>query len=340
MIAFGAQDLSISPPFMRSPLILFDPSIASTNLGDEVIAQAVRAELHDIVPDANLIHLPTQMGLDRHGHRIRRLGGLAIVGGTNLLSSNLHRYRQWKINLPLLAAPGHIVLMGVGWWQYQRPPGRLTAAIYKRLLSPSLLHAARDSHTVAMLNAMDFTNVVNTGCPTLWRLTPVHCANIPSKAADEVLLTLTDYARDPESDLALLELLLKQYRRVYFWPQGHQDLDYFRSLPPDVTESIILLDPRLAALDKVLRPGQIDFIGTRLHAGIRALQQGVRTLIIAVDNRATEMGRDFHLPVVSRTELNQIPDWIYGNHPTELKLPWSAIREWRTAFATASAALG
>jgi hypothetical protein len=42
----------------------------------------------------------------------------------------------------------------------------------------------------------------------------------------------------------------------------------------------------------------VDFVGARLHGGIRALQRGRRTLTIALDNRAREIAGDTGMPVV------------------------------------------
>jgi hypothetical protein len=40
-----------------------------------------------------------------------------------------------------------------------------------------------------------------------------------------------------------------------------------------------------------------------LAAGRRALQRGRRSLIVAIDNRAREMSRDFGVPTVGRAEV-------------------------------------
>ena len=47
----------------------------------------------------------------------------------------------------------------------------------------------------------------------------------------------------------------------------------------------------------------IDYVGTRLHAGIRALQHKKRTIIIGIDNRAIEKAKDFNLTVIDRKNI-------------------------------------
>ena len=128
-------------------IALFDPSIASANLGDEIIREAVLRELRTLIPDQHIIFLPTQ---ERAGLRSQRLAGKArwrIVGGTNLLSSHMLRYRQWQVGLVNSARLGPVILMGVGWWQYQNAPDLYTRMVLRRLLSRAGVHAARDEYT-------------------------------------------------------------------------------------------------------------------------------------------------------------------------------------------------
>ena len=71
----------------------------------------------------------------------------------------------------------------------------------------------------------------------------------------------------------------------------------------------------------------------RLHAGIRALQHGVRTLIVEVDNRAKMMGADWGLPTVARDAMDRVSSWIGGSSEVDLRLPRSEIEEWKGQFA-------
>ena len=51
---------------------------------------------------------------------------------------------------------------------------------------------------------------------------------------------------------------------------------------------------------------ELDYVGTRLHAYIRAVQHGKRAINIVVDDRGKEMGRDFNLTIVRRGEWEKI----------------------------------
>ena len=82
-----------------------------------------------------------------------------------------------------------------------------------------------------------------------------------------------------------------------------------------------------------MKNNDVDYIGTRLHAGIRALQNQKRTLILSVDNRATEMGKDFNLPVVSRKDIHFVEkNFIKSTFNTDIKRPFEIISQWKNQF--------
>ena len=313
---------------------LLDPTISSENLGDWIIQKAILQVLLEIMPAEQVVHLPTQ---DIVGNRSKRLAAQAswrIVGGTNLLSSNMLKYRQWAINILNAASIGPAVLLGVGWWQYQPAPTGYTKAVLRRALSNDLLHSVRDAYTEAKLRGIGFENVVNTSCPTTWSLTPDHCRTIAASRSQDVIFTLTDYKPLPSADAALIACLHKRYQNVYFWPQGTEDLRYFQSL--GLPEGVTILPPLVSALDTLLSERSIDYVGTRLHAGVRSLQHARRTIILAVDNRSKEIGRDIGLPVMERDDLEALSAKIESQFETALDLPWENIDRWKAQFARRS----
>ena len=79
----------------------------------------------------------------------------------------------------------------------------------------------------------------------------------------------------------------------------------------------------------------MDFVGTRLHGGIRALQKGHRTLIIGIDNRAIEINRDTGLPVLNSEEMNRLPDIIEARYDTKIDLNTANIRTFLAQFGIA-----
>ena len=103
-------------------IALFDPSINSENIGDEIISDAVRREVEDIFPHEQIVSIPTQERIWRRGWRLSAEASERLVGGTNLLSSKMSKYKQWNIGLIDSLNLRSIILMGVGWWQYQEDP--------------------------------------------------------------------------------------------------------------------------------------------------------------------------------------------------------------------------
>lgn len=207
-----------------------------------------------------------------------------------------------------------------------------TVTFYSKALSETFLHSVRDEYTKSKLQAIGINNVINTSCPTMWKLTEDFCQSIPTVKANSVMTTITDYAPNREIDAFMLNTLLKTYKHVYLWLQGENDLEYFNSL--DVKkEEIILIPSRLSSFDAVLGALDLDYIGTRLHAGIHALNCKKRTMIIGVDNRAIEISKDTGLPVLRRELLvENIENAIIRNRPTQISLPMEAINTWRNQF--------
>lgn len=312
--------------------VLFDTSIASENVGDYIIMDAVRQEVEELLLDFQLITLPTHDFIGPVGRGIIKKSEFSLIGGTNILSSNIEKYRQWKFSFMDLPVLRNVVLMGVGWWQYQPSPNWISSIFYNKALSKSILHSVRDSYTERQLRSIGIKNVLNTSCPTMWKLTPEHCANIPASKGNRVVFTLTDYNIAPEHDHLLINTLLANYEEVIFWPQGSGDFAYLRVLLQDRKGVVKVIPPNLSTLNDMLSLPGTDYIGTRLHAGIRALQKKVRTLIIAIDNRAKEKSKDFHIPTLDREAISEVNCWINSPAKFEIRIPLDEIAEWKRQF--------
>jgi polysaccharide pyruvyl transferase WcaK-like protein len=170
---------------------------------------------------------------------------------------------------------------------------------------------------------------VNTGCPTLWNLSPEHCQNISVDKADSVVTSLNTFFPNKNLDGTLLRTLAHHYREIYFWIQNPADYGYAKQFGVD----LVFLDPTVPALDQFLSShGNLDYVGNRLHAGIRALQHGVRTLIVEVDNRAKMMGVDWGLPTVARDGFDEMASWISASKKLDLRLPLREIEDWKRQF--------
>jgi polysaccharide pyruvyl transferase WcaK-like protein len=188
----------------------------------------------------------------------------------------------------------------------------------------------RDSQAQAMLAAIGITNTINTGCPTLWNLSPERCAALPRARADAVVTTLNTYIPDRAADGRLIETLRSRYKVIHAWVQTAEDHDWLRSFGDDIR----ILEPSLSAYDRLLRDApSLDYVGNRLHGGIRALQHGRRAIIVEIDNRAQEMGRDFNLPTVARDDFARLEAMIDGDLAIAVSPPVEAIARWKAALA-------
>ena len=325
-------------------LCLLDPGLQtqagapSDNLGDLVIQDAVNQTLCALFPGCKITRYSTHEPLlDRQLHELARARAV-IVGGTNLLSSKMRPYNrwspkyrcwsnQWSIDLlQALRIRRKALLLGAGWRQYAGAPDLFSGIMYRTLLHPGALHSVRDDYSRKSLIQAGIPNVANTACVTMWGLTDAGLAAIPTEKAPVALVMLTDYSQNPAIDGPLLRLLEARYEQVYAWPQGTQDRAYLESL----AFKGVLLERSLEGLDRFVG-GDIpfDYIGTRLHGGIRCLQSRRRALILEIDNRATEIARDTGLPTVARDDFKAIESWIGGSAAVRLRLPREEIARWK-----------
>ncbi len=316
-------------------ICLFDPSIEnndyvpSSNLGDLIIQEAVNRELISIFNDCDIKRISTQTYLKQEQFRELHNYSLIFVGGTNLLSSKMNEYKQWKISLFDSFRIGNAILLGVGWWQYQENPNLYTKTILRCALSNKVLHSVRDNYTKLKLESVGIRNVINTGCPTMWPLAGLRPDEIPSSKAENALLMLTDYYQDIDLDKKLIEILIGQYKTVFAWPQGRNDLEYIRNfnLP------VVILEHSLDSLDNFIKSGiQFDYIGTRLHGGIRCLLVRKRSLILEIDNRAKEIAIDTGIPTSPRNDFDYIKQWIEKPLITKIDLDVKLINKWKSQF--------
>ena len=88
----------------------------------------------------------------------------------------------------------------------------------------------------------------------------------------------------------------------------------------------------MRSFDELLEKNEIDYIGTRLHAGIRAIQKKRRALILSIDNRATEMSNDICMNVVPREAADRIEFFITSEYKTAIKIPQQNIDAWKAQF--------
>ena len=310
-------------------ITVLDTSIGTRNLGDEIIVDAVRRHLGELFPNALSMSVATHDYMGRNSRKIVKSSDLAFASGTNLLTSRMWFRAPWKVGILDALAINNVVLFGCGWYQYQRMTEPYSKWLLTTVLSKNHIHSVRDGYSKTKLEALGVKRVLNTGCPTLWQISPELCAALPVEKSREVVTTINTFFKNPDLDRKMLEILSRHYDKVHIWIQTDTDWDYAKGL----SDNLEFVAPSLAAYDRLLEQhDSLDYVGNRLHGGIRALQKGRRAVIVEVDNRATEMGRDFDLPTVARADFDRLETMIKGPLPIAVKLPTDEIAEWKGQF--------
>ena len=316
---------------MYKKIVEFRPSISSENIGDHIIQHYITEAMNDMFGAHLTVTMPTRSYLTDRNLRHLEAADYSFVCGTNLLASNMDKRRQWDLQKKDIFRLHDLILLGVGWWQYQDSPNWYTKNLLKRILSSDIMHSVRDSYTEKMLRQAGIHNVINTGCPTMWGLTKEKINKIPSTKGCEVVTTLTNYMQDDELDKYILDVLLDNYDTVYVWLQAIEDYNQLKRMGYD--KKVQVVPPTLEAYNALLKNQDLDYIGTRLHGGIHALNNERRSLIIAVDNRAKEISKDTKLPVIGREEVREnLESMINGKWQTEIVLPIDNIKQWKAQF--------
>ncbi len=323
-------------------IVLFDTSVGSLNHGDGIIMESFEKNAKDILDGNYISKFPTHTPCFTFCQQVKRNPRYNFVNdsdykficGTNLLNNRM--YIPWpffNINFFNSGCYKNSVLVGVGASAF--PKGSNKVSLYSKLLFSKILskeykHSVRDERTKLIVDSiLGEGSAINTGCPTIWGLTKEHCAKIPNKKAEEVILTLTDYSAKKEHDERLIEVLLKNYKKVYFWPQGTKDMEYFGTFCQ--TENITVISPGVKAYSEFLSEKDVDFVGTRLHAGIYAMQHKRRTVILSVDNRARDMAESYNLHVLDRAS-DKLEEKINSEFATDIKINEENIRTWKSQF--------
>lgn len=312
-----------------SKIILLDTKIGSDNIGDDIIMSYCEQICNEVFIGKELVHVPTHI-YDRKSEQMQ--DKIKILCGTNILYKEMENSKQ--LSFPEdMSNMKNVCLLGVGMQEIglEKKPSEYTIKLLKFMLKNKFLHSVRDKQTKQFLEEIGIKNVVYTSCPTLWNLTPEHCKRINKKKCNNVLTTITDYKTDKDNDTFMLNTLQNEYDKVYIWIQGQLDYEYLQQIVN--TKKFILVPPTLDALDEILKIEDLDYVGTRLHAGIRSLNKLHRSLIISIDNRAREMAKDTNIPVIGRTELkDRLVEWINSDHETNINLPENEIEMWKKQF--------
>lgn len=313
--------------FCSDSIGILDTRISTENHGNEIIMESVDKQIYQLCKDKFVYRFPFLDNFEGYTRMYMGQCKYPFLGGTNALNSKMEEYKYIGINDNNISALANkIVLVGVGWEKYDELASEYTQYVLKKVLAKDVLHSVRDTYTKDKLQEIGICSVVNTGCCTLWNLDEKHCRKIPQKKAQDAIVMVTPKNR--EMDTKLIQAVKRNYGKVYFWAQGPADYWYIKS----ICSSAIAVSYQLNDLNKFLADRDIDYIGTRLHGGIKCLQHGKRSIIVSIDNRATEMGKDFNLPVWENNQIDYIDKIINGEIVTDIKIPICEIQRWKAQF--------
>jgi polysaccharide pyruvyl transferase WcaK-like protein len=318
-------------------ILMLDTSVGSQNKGDEIIMECVRNELEFLLKDNFEYTLPTHVSpfhwyqVWRNSSRVKSYANcdLKFVGGTNILAKNmLTHYPQWNINLFNCAPLIGCVLVGVGagagdesnWY---------TRKLYRKVLNHDFYHSCRDERTRLYLEDVLGLKAINTGCVTMWMLTPEFCKQIPKAKSKRVVFTLTFGGFD-ERDQTLIDTLISCYDEIYFWPQGMYDYDYLHKYQN--IKDIKIIQSTKNAYDEFLTQNETDYVGTRLHGGVYAMRHKRRSIIIAIDERAREINKTNFLNCLEKDNIYELKQFIMSDFETNIKMNYDNINQWKSQF--------
>ncbi|MBH9983916.1 polysaccharide pyruvyl transferase family protein [Bifidobacterium asteroides] len=318
--------------------ILLDVAQYSENSGDAIIMHYVNKVFNQLYPNSHLQHLPTH----RHTTGVEHADKTAIkfVCGTNILTSDMNHYCPLALpRVTLNAYRNSLCLLATGMRAINHETkefDKYTKRLLRYLLNSSYYHSVRDENTKRHLSQIGITNVLNTSCVTMWNLTPDFCATIPKDKSQDVITTVTDYAKEPDTDRFMLETLCKNYDNVFVWLQAEEDSNYVSSLVS--SNKVHFINHDFGSYNNfILAHDNIDYFGTRLHAGIHCLNNRIRTMIVEVDNRAADISKDTNIPTVKREELKKsMVALIYGTRATNIHIPLPEISAWKAQFQPGS----
>lgn len=318
-------------------VVLMDTSIASLNKGDNIIVECIKKEMDYFTKDRFVLNLPTHISpfhsyqVWRNSNRLRIYKDCSrkFVCGSNLLVPNMMtHFPQWNVNIFNYGAVKDCILLGVGAGAGDKS-NYYTKILYKKMLNKDIYHSVRDERTKIFLESIGI-KAINTGCPTMWMLTPEFCKTIPTKKSNKVIFTLTARSEKDERDQRLIDILNKNYNNLYYWVQGIEDFEYLNKF--NNIDRINIVKPTVTAYREILNMDDLDYIGTRLHAGIYAMRHKKRSIIIAIDERAREINKCNNLNCIDKDNIDDLEKMINKEIITRIKMPFDKIKKWKEQF--------
>lgn len=321
-------------------IAIFDTALGTSNVGDEVILDAINRNMRDVFDAHFSLRLATHVNnfsmkqmLHRNGKiRYFQEADWKFVCGTNLIAqTRLGKINsQWQLYPSNLSVYKNCILIGAGTTEQTEKLDAYAKYLYGKVLSKQYIHSVRDELTKRIVESLG-CKAINTGCPTLWELTPEHCRKIPAGKADRCILSVSGYKpqQDVKRDGAMIDILRRNYGTLWAWIQTTDDEKYLDSLGGQDIGRVY----SLGMFRDLLREGNVDYVGTRLHGGVFAMQNFARSLIVSIDHRAEGFHETNNLPIIRREEVPELlEERIRSPFATEMVIDSEAIAAFKSQF--------
>lgn len=318
---------------------MLDTSIGTSNIGDFIIMECVRKELDPILSKNFVFNMSTHLpsfnafSVWRNSDAVDNYAtcDYKFAGGSNLLVKELlTHYPQWNINKWNSKPLNGVITVGVGAGAGDNVD-KYTVGLYKKVLNHEYYHSVRDKRSKEYVENVLGLKAINTGCVTMWMLTPDFCKTIPTKKSDTALITLTARPEVNPNEQKMIDIVKKNYSNVYCWIQGDRDFDYFNKF--NNIENVEIIPPTKEAYENILNTVDLDYIGTRLHGGVYAMRHKKRAIIIAIDERAKEINQCNNLNCIEQNEIEEkLEAMINSEFETKINMPFDEIARWKAQF--------
>lgn len=322
-------------------IVIYDTALGTSNIGDEIILDAIYKNMAEIFAQGTALRFATHVENFNPVQMLRRSmkvkycqeADWKFVCGTNLFSQRMlgKINSQWQLKLHNKSIYNNCILIGVGATSGGENMDFWAKYLYKSVISKEYTHSVRDDMTKRMMESLGL-KAINTGCPTLWKLSEDFCRTIPTSKSDNCIFTVSGYVeqKDPVSDQLLIDILKSNYKKLWVWIQTTEDDAYLSSLKG--TENI----ERIYSLDeyhRILVENDTDYIGTRLHGGVYAMQHAKRSIVVSIDHRAEGFHETNNLPIITRSDIaSHLENRINEDFKTEIILDQNAINKFKSQF--------
>ena len=161
-------------------ILLFNTAIGSQNMGDYIIVNCAKQEIQDLLQKNFVVEYTTHLP-NAHFYQQCKKSPVIVYSdeadfkfglGTNLLVYNLFTpWPNFNVNWFNSRVYENLILMGAGVAPNAKQMNYYTRKLYKKILSKSFVHSTRDERTKEELVKLGY-KAINTGCVTMWKLTP------------------------------------------------------------------------------------------------------------------------------------------------------------------------